>query len=208
MRVSTFDAKRFSSDNMVMKKDEATQGKYYAPIFYDLILHGTTARKLRPLMPEIMHSAEHGVPVRVFGQHIKMFITGEDPALKEIGTEMPQTGLGGKGGPYYYLAFQSGGEPMPPVENGKIGFELTFAGNREIAAAYQAALNKKIPFKFYVPKDGIRVHCDQNLVERINAHNRKVGKQELKALECRARLYTFEILDGRTGAGIIRVVLL
>ena len=160
-------------------------------------------------MPEIIHSAEHGVPVRVFGQHIKMFITGEDPTLKEIGTEMPKPAeVGSKEKSYYYLGVQTGGEPMPPVENGKIGFELTFAGNREIAAAYQSALDKQIPFKFYVPKDGIRVHCDDNMVERINSHNRKVGKQELKVLECRAQLYTFEILDGRTGAGIIRVVLL
>jgi|SRR5665213_1894365 len=184
--------------------------QYHGLTLYDVVLHGTPARNLQSLLTVLMGAFKKNKPVRVFGQHLRFFVTGQDEHADRARSlaEQVQKGQETYEETAKVIGIQTGGEPMPPIENGRVGIEMHFAGNKKMADNFQEALAQGVPFKIYVPKNGIRIHGDKNLTERINAHNRKVGRMELTSPEGRAQYHSLQMLDGKTGGGIIRVVLL
>lgn len=188
----------------------AASKTYHPLILVDLTLHGTEARKPKPLLPELMYASGKNSPVRVFGQAERLFVTGQDEYADSARalTDQVENGEPTNEKTAKIIGVVTGGGPTPHIEEGRLGIEIRFAQNKDIAKNFKEATEQNVPFKIYVPKDGIRIQGDKNLMERINTHNRKAGKPELFSPEGRAQLYTLEILDGATGGGIIRVVLL
>ncbi len=174
--------------------ETAPAQEFHGLILHDFQLHGTPVRNPKPLLSELMFASLKNRPVRGYSNSTRFFTTSP--------TEQKPTPSITDG----FFSVQTAGPNLPPIPDGRPGIEIRFAKNEKFVAAWQDALAHGVPFKISVRPEGIRIHGDRNFLERVEAHNRKAGYEEYKPVDGYARLYTFQILDVKTGASIIKVV--
>lgn len=88
----------------------------------------------------------------------------------------------------------------------KIGtiIEQRFSVSPKTAELYHQSCTSGRKFKIYTPKNGIKILFHESLKERIKAHNRKIGFEELKIMDGHGKLYTLDIVDG---TAIVKVLI-
>lgn len=88
--------------------------------------------------------------------------------------------------------------------DGTSGFEVRCPATPEMVEQCAEAIRNGTSFKIYTPKIGVRIYMDRNLIQRIQAHNKRVGFKDMpENFECRGYLSSFDL---KNGIAIMRLV--
>lgn len=91
-------------------------------------------------------------------------------------------------------AYSNRHKPVINPDGKIIGLEIRCTATPDMIAQSRESIRTGAPFKMYMPKEGILVYMDENLMERMNANNKKMGLNALpESLDTRAMLSKFDI---------------